>query len=76
LRFAPALSFTSPVPRRYRGEIHLGALTREGLVVTLPMLSLHNVVAAGTGNQLPIVIIIGAVVLIAAIAAGLSLKKS
>lgn len=45
-------------------------------MVTLPMLSLHNVVAAGTGNQLPIVIIIGAVVLIAAIAAGLSLKKS
>lgn len=45
-------------------------------MVTLSTLSLPGVLAAGTGNQLPIIIFAIVVIGLAAIAAAVSLKKS
>jgi hypothetical protein len=42
----------------------------------MPMLFTHATLAAGTGNQTPLVIGALVIVLIAAIAAAISLKKS
>ena len=42
----------------------------------MPTLFMHAMLAAGTGNQTPLVIGAIAIVLIAAIAAAISLKKS
>jgi hypothetical protein len=45
-------------------------------MVTLSTLSLHGILAAGTGNQLPMVIVVIAIFVIGGVAAALALKKS
>jgi hypothetical protein len=51
-----------------------GSSNQEELL--MPMLFTHATLAAGTGNQTPLVIGALAIILIAAIAAAISLKKS
>jgi hypothetical protein len=81
--FAPArrggrvkeTSGTAPFRRSYRRQVNGSTKKEELIMVMLSTLSPHGTLAAGTGNLLWTNIVVIAVILVAVIAAMVSLKK-